>query len=357
MTTTCQACGKPVEANANRCRSCGRSLVAKSGTASYAAPSPTAATATTTKTDSEFSDYLIHGIIALGTGVVCFALAALVFRRALFSEQANGLTLLLVFVVGFCVPAVYAFNRSYRQSQQAKERKRHGLSRSAGFTDATAGTSTRPYVSPTIVNVPTPHYERQRLEYLPAQCPLDDGLLHAWRDLLDPALTDEDIIPRNYLFTSLEAGDAQPAVIVHSDDDCVIAALYSDEFDNYVFLGFTGREREKLIAEGLAAVETRMVCAWKYGITNDLEQSDLIRGKNSSDKFASGEPTIVDLLTKDTKRLDYVKRLFGDKMYKTVLDGSRQLLASGKVTKLRSGSPLIGSSQYLDYKPIAASVV
>jgi DNA-directed RNA polymerase subunit RPC12/RpoP len=375
MSTTCHACGKPVEAKANRCPSCGRSLIAKPGTgihtakpaapaaspsastASRASAAPSSSTAPGASTDSRLSDFVVHGIIAVITGAACFGVVALLFLRSgPSSDGASGLTFFLVFLVGFCLPAAYAFHTSYKKSEEAKERKRHGLIRTSEYPSIAEETSTKPYVGPTRMSVSTPHYERRKLEYLPGSCTLDDDLLQAWRELMGPVADEAQLIPRNYLFTSLEGGDAQPAIVVQSDANLIIVSAYSDEFDSYVFIGFTGAEREKLVSDGFSAVGTRLLCAWKYGEFKFRDISDIVMGKNNSSQYASGEVAIIDLLAKDAKRIDYLKRLFGDKMYKTVLEGSHQLLASGKVTKLRSGSPLIGSYQYLDYTPAPTSV-
>lgn len=377
MSTICHACGKPVEPSANRCRSCGRSLVAKSGTAAHtAAPAPVpgaatakgAATATSAakgtgaiqgapksaNESGDFSDHIVNGIIALVTGVVSFALVALVLGRVM-PDSAGGLTYALMFLLGFCVPAAYAFHHAHKKSQEAKDRKRFGLTRTSEFPDAVAAPATKAYVSPTRTNVPTPHYERTKMEYLAGGCTLDDGKVEEWRALLEPVPPEDQTIPRNYLFTSLEGGDAQPGIIVHSDAELVIASVYTDEFDSYIFIGFTGRERAKLESDGMSTVGTRLLCAWKYAALDPIGQTDIIRGKNNSNEFVSGEASIIDLISSDAKRIDYLKRMFGDKMYATVLDGSRQLLASGKVTRLRCGSPLIGSYAYMDYQPPAVA--
>ncbi len=331
-----------MDASHARCGSCGRSLVAappKTGhNFNHGAPLDQ-------NNDSSFklSEQFVNIAVGATWGIGGLVFAFFVFRRFLMGPSGSASMWYAVMLLSFCGPAIYGFMRSYGQDQKAKQRAKQGL------PDYQPNTAMEKGSAPTKVpDLYTPYETREKLGYLEAGYVLDAQMLQEWDgDTLKDVAKDKAAMA-GQLNRVLQHGDSQPAVVVYADRKVIIVSAYSDDFDGYVYLGFVGDARERLIKQGYGDVASQLVCNWLYWETNIIGQKDVLYGKNNSGKFTAGWPVLANLITRDRPRLKAIQDAFGDSMYAHVMDGSLEYMRRVRIASVRNGTPLRSLDEYLD---------
>ena len=73
------------------------------------------------------TELIVAVLLAIIYGIGGFLIMLFVFRRFAVHNMDNSTLWTILFITGFCVPAVYGFYRSYQQDKKEKDRKRNGL--------------------------------------------------------------------------------------------------------------------------------------------------------------------------------------------------------------------------------------
>ena len=132
MVSNCPNCLAAIDPlNSGRCGSCGRSLAqvildpnqtnSSTGLSSGASTTPGAAAG------NLLSQYIVHIIIAALCGIAGAVLTFGFLGRIIRRHSDNPAIWIILFIVGFCLPAAYGFHYSYKQDLIAKRRKRDGI--------------------------------------------------------------------------------------------------------------------------------------------------------------------------------------------------------------------------------------
>lgn len=132
MIITCPNCLAAIDPpNSARCGSCGRSLAQvirdPNQTTGATGLSSGASTTSGAAAGNLLSQYIVHIIIAALSGIVGWVLLFGILTRVIRRNTDSPAIWIILFLVGFCLPAAYGFHYSYKQDLIAKRRKREGI--------------------------------------------------------------------------------------------------------------------------------------------------------------------------------------------------------------------------------------
>lgn len=132
MVSKCPNCLAAIDSlNSARCVSCGRSLAQvtrdPNQATSVADLSSGASTTSGAAAGNILSQYIVHIIIAALSGIAGAVLMFGFMGRIIRRYTDSPAIWIILFIVGFCLPAAYGFHYSYKQDLIAKRRKRDGI--------------------------------------------------------------------------------------------------------------------------------------------------------------------------------------------------------------------------------------
>lgn len=125
----------------------------------------------------------------------------------------------------------------------------------------------------------------------------------------------------SFIEEQLAQGDIQPAVVVSTNP--LLVACYSDDMDAVVLMCLPTDYGMYRYYE----IGTRLLCVNAYDMLDKGRKNmDIIEGPHSSHEHSLFGPIIADLFTDDIKRLESIKVMIPDEVWKYVESLGRQYM-------------------------------